>query len=728
MTSPSPIPPGKQIASYVLESLSGRALADGVRALADRFQEPFSAELGDVLANHLLLLADGDGGLTTAMDALAGQESSLAWYVRARLLADSGEFEAALAALCTSIQRLPAPDPYVLLHRARLLANRKHFTDAALDLQSALRLFPPYSFFIKCRKVLDRIAASGEWSPRRAGRLAILGSSTTAFLAPVLRASGFRSGLKLETYEGLFGNYQQEILDPASGLYRFRPDVVVLLVNHRDLSLPPSGGRQQALEFASLLRDLWEMLQRRHPCHVVQVGLDLPLGGAWGSLEDTLAEGRRRAVKLANLALSEDLPSGVSFVDVETLAGQLGSAFASEAEWHATRQYPALAALPLVADAIAAHCLAALGLGAKVLALDLDNTLWGGVIGEDLLGGIRIGPPTAEGEGYLELQKYAKTLHERGVLLAACSKNNQVDAELPFRRHDAMHLRLEDFTAFAANWQDKATNLEAIAAELSLGLDSFVFLDDNPAERALVRSRLPQVAVPECGQTPWEMLATLRRGMYFESIVLTEEDLGRNENYRKSVSRKMLRRSAATLGDFLSQLEMTAEHGPVGPEQLVRVTQLINKTNQFNLTTRRYTEEQVRAMAESPDWWCRWFKLRDRFGDYGLVGVILAQRGPRWRVDTWLMSCRVLGRKMEDFMGQVLLTAAKADGATAVVGEYIRSEKNTLVQDLYSQFGFELHAADRRQHAFDLERPIPECDFIRDQTAPLARVRERGWG
>jgi FkbH-like protein len=582
-----------------------------------------------------------------------------------------------------------------------------------------LQLFPPYSFFVKSEKLLDRIVASGHWQPRRAAKLAILASSTTSLLAPVLRAAGFRCGLKLDTYEGVYGNYQQEILNPQSGLYRFKPDLAVILLNHRDLGLPPVRGAEQAREFGARLRELWTVLLERNPCHLVQVRIDSPPAGAWGSLEETLPEGRRRVIASLNLALAADPPQGVSFVDADAVAAEIGQEYWSAAEWHTAKQYPSSAALPRLADAICAHCAAALGLTAKVLAVDLDNTLWGGVIGEDLLEGIRVGPSSAEGEGYRELQTYLKELQQRGVLLAVCSKNNPADAELPFHRHDEMLLKLDDFAAFAANWDDKPTNLQRIAENLSLGLDSFVFLDDNPLERALMRSRLPQVTVPECGRTPWEMQAALRRGLYFEAVTLTEEDRLRHAAYAGNAARAAAQQSAPSLESFLSGLEMAARHGPVDALTLPRVAQLINKTNQFNLTTRRYTEDQVAAMAASSDWWCRWFRLSDRFGDHGLIGVLLARKGPsQWRVDTWLMSCRVLGRQMEDFMCACLLSAARQEGALAVVGEYIPSEKNAVVSGLYARLGFEASsAADRREYVFALaDRPTFACKFIRDES------------
>jgi FkbH-like protein len=678
-----------------------------------------SVGVGEAIAGHLASRLTDPAADADAIRKLAECDNALSRFVRARLLAYRGDSARAIDGFQSALQAAAAPDADVLLHRARLLARENRFAEAIADLRSALQLSPPYAFFVKSEKLLDRVIASGDWQPRRKAKLALLASSTTSLLTPVLRAAGFRCGLQLATYESVYGNYQQEILDPQSGLYQFRPDLVVILLNSRDLGLPPTGGRASAMEFVERLSDLWKALLDRNPCHLVQVGFDLPPPGAWGSLEDTLPEGRRRVIAQANQALAADLPQGVSFVDANAIAAEIGDEYWSASEWHAAKQYPSAAALPRLADSLCAHCAAALGLSAKVLAVDLDNTLWGGVIGEDLLEGIHVGPSTPEGEGYLELQKHLKELQERGVLLAVCSKNNVADAESPFLRREEMLLKRDDFAAFVANWDDKASNLAQIAEDLSLGLDSFVFLDDNPLERALVRSRLPQVVVPECGHTPWEMLAALRRGQYFEAVALTEEDRLRHASYRSNVARTVAERSAPSLESFLSSLEMIARHGPVDAETLPRVTQLINKTNQFNLTARRYTEDQVRAMASSPDWWCRWFRLADRFGDHGLIAVILAEKRPsQWRIDTWLMSCRVLGRQMEDFVCACLLSAARSDGAATVLGEYVPTEKNSLVAGLYPRMGFDASAESGRQYVFSLrDHPLPVCEFIRDSSS-----------
>lgn len=651
--------------------------------------------------------------LSEWLSTLSDSGYMLPRFLYSRFLARQGKYAQAVDILQSVVETLPSAEPFLLLHLVRLLVRTKHFSKAAEYLKRALSLYPPYSFFIKCEKLVQKIIASGEWPPRRTIRVALLGNSTTSFLTSVLKAVCFKSGIYVDVYEGEYGNLRQDILNSASTLYKFNPQAAIILLNHREFALPPLTSQDIAQNIAEEIRQLWTTLQKQNPCHLIQVGFDQPEYGSWGSLEDTLTGGRARIVNSINSLLSENLPSGVSFFDINRVASCLGENFRSEIDWYSSKQYPSLEALPLLADHLVAHLRAAFGYSAKMLVLDLDNTLWGGVIGEDGLGGILLGPPSPEGEGYLDLQRYVKELKDRGVLIAVCSKNNLEDAELPFKEHDSTILRLNDFVIFTANWQDKASNIQEMAERLSLGLDSFVFLDDNPLERSWVRSRIPEVITPECGNKPWDMLATLRRGMYFESITLTAEDKARHNSYQSNLVRQELEKSSRTVEEFLFKLEMISECGPIDSTTFPRVTQLINKTNQFNLTTRRYTEEQVRHISESLEWWTRWFRLKDKFGDHGLIGVILAKKnGKIWNIDTWLMSCRVLGRKMEEFMFAQLVKSAQEDGVLEILGEYIPSTKNSLVKDVYPNLGF-LQGDEPNQFAFPVINKIATtCEFI----------------
>ena len=322
--------------------------------------------------------------------------------------------------------------------------------------------------------------------------------------------------------------------------------------------------------------------------------------------------------------------------------------------------------------------------------LDLDNTLWGGVIGDDGLDGIVLGEGSAAGEAHLALQHYAKQLKERGVVLAVCSKNDVKIAEAAFRDHPEMALRRSDFAAFQANWDDKAQNLKAIAAKLNIGIDSLVFVDDNPIERARVRQSLPMVAVPEMSEDPAHYVRCLAEAGYFEAVAFTAEDRDRAQAYAANAEREALLGSAESMDDFLRGLGMTAVYGPFTAVDHARVVQLINKTNQFNTTTRRYAADEVARIMEDPDSVTLQFRLLDRVGDNGLVSTMILRPAPddALEIENWVMSCRVFGRELEYEAMNVAVEAARKSGARALVADYIPTPKNDVISKLYQSLGF----------------------------------------
>ncbi len=610
----------KTCLSWLLNSSS--SLADGVAHVLDCLGDNWHAELAEMLA---AACREGlRGGKITEpqwQELWRDRRTAPAFFVRATATPGIAPAQS-LALLKEAMERVAEPDPVLLRTMGSLLAK----TDpaAAIPLyQQALLCWPPYVWYLKTYPELRRLMASDGFVPRRRSKLALLSASTTTLLTPVLQMAAFAKGISLEIYEAPFGAYQQEILDKTSGLYAFGPDFVLLLVNHRMLDFGPVDKQNQAQLVVESLRGLWKTLQASASCHIIATGFDMPCLASWGALESTLPQGRIRQIRQANLDLSADLPDGVSFLDVDRLSRLHAGPWDAPQEYFQSKQYPAAAALPLLADAVVAQIGSVLGLSAKVLALDLDNTCWGGIIGEDLFGGIKIGPPDAAGEAHAALQRYAKELKERGVLLTVCSKNNPDDAREPFLKHDAMILKLEDLVAFTANWADKATNLIQQAQDLQLGIDSFVFLDDNPIERALVRQQM-QATVPISTNNPTDMLLDLQRSMYFEATRLTQDDLRRQESYSSLSARKELQQQCSSTEEFLKSLHMQSQHGAVSELTLARVTQLTNKSNQFNLTTRRYTEAQIKEFTQSPQCWTHWFGLKDRFGDHGIIGVMLA--------------------------------------------------------------------------------------------------------
>ncbi|OHB70391.1 MAG: hypothetical protein A2V70_15210 [Planctomycetes bacterium RBG_13_63_9] len=436
--------------------------------------------------------------------------------------------------------------------------------------------------------------------------------------------------------------------------------------------------------------------------------------------------GRGAMLREINAKLLRAAGEETILLDLEHISATVGKQrWENPKQWHVAKQHPSSEGLvPLVEHQMAA-VRAVLGLAKKVLVLDLDNVMWGGVIGEDGLDKIQLGPPSPAGEAFQAFQHYVRQLKTRGVLLAVCSKNNEADAKLPFESSPETVLKIEDFVAFSANWQDKATNLKQMAEDLSLGLDSFVFLDDNPVERAWVRSQIPEMAVPELPSDPAYYIDAIQEGRFFEANTLSAEDRTRHESYRSNIQRKELRQKAGSLEGFLEQLAMRARNGPFDAANMRRIAQLVNKTNQFNLTTRRYTEAQLTEQAGDPQWWTQWFRLADRFSDHGLIGVMTCRPHPRdsdaLEIDNWLMSCRVLGRGMEVYMLQKAIEYCGSAGIERLVGCYIPTAKNSQVRDLFSRFqGQPVDSNEPEQFCYVLDVraiTLPACT-IAEEPAP----------
>jgi len=643
------------------------------------------------------------------------------WAV-ARLLELTSIDNRAIIAWDQVINRHEGPICEAFFSRARLHDRLGNLENAFADLRKAIDGQWNYAFLSKAAKLFFHTRAKAAPPSARKIRLALLSSTTTDLAAPLLQLICFRERIDAELYVAPFGNFRQEILDPASGLYAFTPDFVIIATNWRDANIP-SFVENPGVHVKKVINEfnhLCQTLLQRRPCQIILHNFDVPSIDSYGHLGVTIPGGLSHTLREINRNLLEEVPPSVTVLDIERASAIYGKCkWFNAVFWYSAKQYPSAEALPFLVNQQVALIRACLGLSKKVLVLDLDNTLWGGVIGEDGLSGIRLGPPSAAGEGYQAFQMYVLELKERGVLLAICSKNNLEDAQMPFLRHDATVLRLEDFAVFRANWVDKPTNLLEIAKKINLGLDSFVFMDDNPVERALVRSHLPEVTVPELDKDPSTYIDALERGLYFESLTLSQEDRERHESYRGNVLRDELKTAAGSLDEFLRSLNMEAETGHFNDGVLSRVVQLIGKTNQFNLTTRRYSEELVRQMMASDEFWTQYFKLRDRFGDNGLVGVIIAHeiRAAKrtWEIDTWLMSCRVIGRGMEHFMLRKLIEAARSNEVKNIRGIYVPTLKNKVVSGLYLQLGFgKLSETDSEQSfMLDIETyKLTEDDFI----------------
>ena len=487
--------------------------------------------------------------------------------------------------------------------------------------------------------------------------------------------------------------YRQELADPRSGLYAFRPEVVCFAFDAEHLAPAVGGELGRTMD---TLRHCWRAAQEAFDCAVMQqtalprfpllMGSNEHRLGSQAATVQRLNEQLREAASAANVAL----------LSVDTAAAIDGTAaWFDPALWFSAKQEVHPRASVLYGDLLGRLLGTVRGRSAKCLVLDLDNTLWGGVIGDDGLEGIVLGQGSPAGEAHVALQRYARQLAQRGVILAVCSKNDHANAIAPFESHPEMVLRREDIACFVANWQDKATNLRQIAQTLQIGLDALVFVDDNPAERRLIRTELPQVAAPELPEDPAGYVGCLSEAGYFEAIDLTAEDSERTAQYRANAEREALRETATDLDSYLRGLEMRLVWSPFDVAGLKRITQLINKTNQFNLTTERRTEPQVMALIEDAAAVTLQLRLTDVHGDNGMIGVLIGcVEGEALRMDTWLMSCRVLGRGVEDVALNLLCELALERGCTRLEGTYRPTPKNGMVRDHYSRFGFALRLAE----------------------------------
>lgn len=540
-------------------------------------------------------------------------------------------------------------------------------------------------------------------------KLAWLCSSTVDHQLPATRIAGLRRGLLITSYITPYNQYRQALLDPDSPLARFAPQAVLFGIDHSELlpTLPLSASRasvQQAIEpRIDDLRRLWAEARERFKCVVIQqIAPDLS-PSLLGSFDRLVPGAPAMLVHALNRAIADAAAADrVLLLDLEAACGHLGKeTWFDPVRWHHGKQLISPVVTPLYGDLVGRILAAARGLSRKCLVLDLDNTLWGGVLGDDGPSSLILGQGSAVGEAFVSFQRYARELKERGILLAVCSKNNLDTAEAVFRSHPEMVLKRDDIAVFIANWDDKATNLRKIAAALNIGLDALVFFDDNPAERALVRQHLPMVAVPEVPEAPALYARCIADAGYFEATALSAEDVQRAQQYIDNARREELRHtSTPDLGAYLTSLKMEMQVGHFEDADLPRVTQLINKTNQFNLTTRRYAEAEVRELRDNPRSICLHFRLKDAFGDNGIISVMIARPATAaegeatFVIDTWLMSCRVLGRGVEAAALATLCRAIAARGGSTLLGDYLPTPKNGLVREHYPKLGFQEIPAD----------------------------------
>jgi FkbH-like protein len=566
-------------------------------------------------------------------------------------------------------------------------------------------------------------------------KVAVLGDGTLSLYRGPLIGSGLRHGILLDVVEGEYAAAVQETADRSSSLHDAKPDFALVVSDARLQGLCLAAADEEEanakVEAAySRLQMIVEGLRPSVGSSILVQTVTPPAESLFGSLDRVLPGSPFSMVEAFNRRLAQwAAEGGVLLLDTARIAATVGlETWDEPGHWHASKLPFSPAMLPLWADVVARTIAAVRGKSRKCLVLDLDNTLWGGVIGDDGLAGIKLGQGSAVGEAHVAIQRMALELRARGVVLAVCSKNEDDAARLPFREHPDMLLREDDIAVFQANWTDKAANLVAIAETLNIGVDALVFLDDNPAERMQVRRELPLVGVPEAPDDVALYPRTLAAAGYFEAVAFSKEDRERAGYYQANAKRAAALGATGDIEGYLASLNMVCTIGPVDAVTRPRVSQLINKSNQYNLTTRRYSESEVELAEKDPLRHAIQIRLTDAFGDNGIISVIIAdRRGADWSIDTWLMSCRVLGRRVEHAALAHLVEAAAADGARRLVGRYIPSAKNRMVADHYGKLGFTL--ADTRDDGvtvwtleLDSHKPTPLPMTIEDTA--LVRQKE----
>ena len=567
---------------------------------------------------------------------------------------------------------------------------------------SLLRKLAGYALHVNQIHRIAKVIAIAQKSnkdlrPLQPFSLGIVSNATTSIIVPALVATAARYGFSLTVHEAPYGQAVQVALGEVEAFKDVVMDAILIAIDYKGLPVqsntPPFGKDadvvNESLDYLNMIRT---QLKQKFgaPC-IMQTCVHEP-ESFFGNFDVQVNNTSRQFINVFNSALVNEVAGTEDFLlDVAAIAETVGLA-----NWHDPVMYHmaklpfAQKLVPFYAEQVCRIIAAMSGKARRALILDLDNTLWGGVIGDDGLNGIELGQGNALGEAYLAVQNTVLKLRQRGIVLAVCSKNDDTTARIPFREHPDMLLNESHIAIFRANWEDKVPNIQFIAETLNLGLESIVFLDDNPVERDRVRYELPEVAVPELPEDPAYYPRTLLAAGYFEAVYFSDEDKSRVENYQANAKRAALRETATDLNTYLKTLQMTAALRPFDENGMKRIVQLISKTNQFNLTTYRHNESQTREFMKNDQYFTLQVRLADAFGDNGMVSVVICKKSTEeWFIDTWLMSCRVVGRRLEEVVFYEIVKSAKFEGVKKITGVYIPTERNEIVRDHYLKLGFE---------------------------------------
>lgn len=547
----------------------------------------------------------------------------------------------------------------------------------------------------KSKSIKRRLLADG--ASRLKKKIAVLGGSTTHDIVRILELFLLNQGIEPQFYESEYGMYWEDAMFGSEGLDKFKPDLIFIHTSLRNIrSFPEAAAPEE--ETGELLKQeygrfeaMWEKLRETWHCPVIQNNFEFPYFRLLGNQDGVDVHGRTYFVNELNRRFADYARSHAGFFlnDINYQSAVYGLDEWSEPSfWHMYKYALCLDAVPWMTHNLANIIKSIFGKNKKSLVLDLDNTLWGGIVGDDGPENLEIGQETNLGQVYAEFQSYVKLLKDYGVTLNVASKNEEENA-LAGLSHPEGVLRPEDFILIKANWEPKSKNIREIAAQMNILPDSLVFADDNPAEREIVRCQAAGVTVPEIGR-PEDYIRVLDRGGYFEVTALSEDDRKRNEMYRANLKREQQQAFFADYGDYLRSLRMRGTIRAFEPLYMARIAQLTNKSNQFNLTTKRYTQAQIEQTAADPGYITLYGKLEDKFGDNGVVSVVIARKdGESAHIELWLMSCRVLKRDMESAMMDALVYHCLECGIHTLYGYYYPTAKNGMVKDFYGLQGFE---------------------------------------
>jgi len=552
-------------------------------------------------------------------------------------------------------------------------------------------------------------------------KIAILGDSATQLLVQAIKGYGYTEKINFEIYEAYYRQIEQEIINLDSKLYEYNPEFIIIFESTEKLindfyKLDKVNQKNYADIQIERIKNLWNIVNSKLNCKIINfnyVEIDDNVFGNYGNKVETASIYQIRKLNLNLMEVVQGYKN-IFINDICALQNIYGRKNMFDSRLYiSSNMVLNLDFLPLIAKNIVDIIKAARGKINKCLILDLDNTIWGGIIGDDGIRNIQIGE-LGIGKAFSELQMWARQLKERGIILAICSKNTEKIAKEPFINHPDMILHLDDISIFVVNWGNKVDNIKYIQSVLNIGFDSMVFIDDSSFERNMIRKMLPEITVPELPEDPVDYVPYLRSLNLFETISYSDEDSKRTKKYQYEAKRAKFKTNFSSVDDYLKNLNMIAEVAEFDDYHIPRIAQLTQRSNQFNLRTKRYTEQNINKIRESNLCITRYFKLEDKFGEYGLISIIILKKidSDSVFIDTLIVSCRVLKRGMEEFIFNKIVKLAASEGCNKIIGEYLPTPKNALVKDILKEFGF---AKEEDKWVLDIKDYRERKNFIKEK-------------